>query len=95
VKELVRKKMEIRNSNCIACGDDPPSDIDHIQQIGMGGPKSRDNVNNIWPLCRPCHSFKTDFGLTKLVAHSPHLKEIIILKGWVYDLTRWKWVLPE
>ena len=39
---------------CWVCGR-VASDIHHIECRGMGGSKSKDNIENLIPLCRKCH----------------------------------------
>jgi hypothetical protein len=51
-------------------------DIHHIQAKGMGGSKTKDNIENIMALCRECHikygdkkqykDFLTDIHATKI-----------------------------
>ena len=51
-------------------------DIHHIQAKGMGGSKTKDNIENIMALCRECHikygdkkqykEFLTDIHATKI-----------------------------
>jgi hypothetical protein len=56
---------------CEVCGS-RAVDIHHIEPRGMGGSKSRDVIENLMALCRPCHH-EADFG-TKLT--KDHLNEI-------------------
>lgn len=36
------------------------TDIDHIENRGMGGSKLKDTPDNLQALCRPCHLKKTN-----------------------------------
>jgi hypothetical protein len=50
-------------------------DIHHIEAKGMGGSKTKDNIENIMALCRECH---LHFGDKK--QHKEYLKNIHLLK---------------
>ncbi len=45
---------------CLVCGTDKDIDIDHVVNRGMGGSKARDVPENKVPLCRECHTAKTN-----------------------------------
>jgi 5-methylcytosine-specific restriction endonuclease McrA len=53
----------LRRLPCIACHGFP-TEIDHIRSIGAGGDDSPDNV---WPLCRACHSLRHSIGIESFV----------------------------
>ena len=59
---------------CEVCGG-RAVDIHHIQPRGMGGSKSRDNIENLMAVCRPCHH-EADFGtkLSKEYLYEIHLQ---------------------
>lgn len=50
----------------------PSNDIHHIQPKGMGGSKTKDNIENLIALCRDCHNDAHDNIISKW-----ELKEII------------------
>jgi 5-methylcytosine-specific restriction endonuclease McrA len=39
---------------CEICNS-PAVDINHIQARGMGGSKTKDNIENLMAVCRECH----------------------------------------
>ena len=45
---------------CFACNLTVAVDIHHLKPRGMGGNKKLDVIDNLIPLCRPCH-VKTDY----------------------------------
>ena len=59
---------------CEVCGG-RAVDIHHIQPRGMGGSKSRDTIENLMAVCRPCHH-EADFGtkLSKELLNEIHLQ---------------------
>jgi len=57
---------------CEVCGS-PADDIHHIEARGMGGSKTKDYIENLQAVCRPCHIRYGD--KTK---HKQQLKEIHI-----------------
>lgn len=73
---------------CCACGSNGPNDIDHIKTRGAGGD---DSDENIWVLCRQCHSKRHHFGLNALTQIYPHLIDILISKGWHYENYKGRW----
>ncbi len=44
---------------CALCNQ-TATDIDHIENRGMGGSKLKDYPENLQALCRPCHLKKTN-----------------------------------
>jgi len=46
---------------CEMCGA-RATDIDHIENRGMGGSKTKDVIENLQALCRRCHLTKTNNG---------------------------------
>ncbi len=53
----------VKKLPCIACGT-MPTDPDHITTQGAGG---GDVANNVWPLCRACHTIRHLKGLGFMV----------------------------
>lgn len=45
---------------CLVCRTDKDIDIDHVVNRGSGGSKQRDVPENKVPLCRECHTAKTN-----------------------------------
>lgn len=57
---------------CLVCRTDKDIDIDHVVNRGSGGSKERDVLENKVPLCRECHTAKTNGVLeTKLFDVNP------------------------
>ena len=54
----------VRSLPCEACGEGPPSDPHHIRSKGSGG---GDELENLSPLCRKCHSLCGLLGTKKFV----------------------------
>lgn len=75
--------------DCIACGARGPNDIDHIKTRGSSG---TDDPENLWVLCRSCHTKKHQFGLNAFTQIYPHLIDVLISKGWHYENYKGKWV---
>ncbi len=50
----------IRSKPCLACDAPPPSDPDHLITRGAGG---GDELTNMIPLCRSCHTIRGMKGL--------------------------------
>jgi 5-methylcytosine-specific restriction endonuclease McrA len=40
---------------CVKCGD-KATDVDHVIELDAGG---EDSIENLQPLCNPCHKVKT------------------------------------
>jgi 5-methylcytosine-specific restriction endonuclease McrA len=74
-------QIQLTSFACEVCGGQA-QDIHHIQPRGMGGSKSRDNIENLIALCRTCHH-EADFG-TKLKkdylyeVHNHHFSKRVI-----------------
>ena len=56
---------------CLVCGTDKDIDIDHVVNRGMGGSKKRDVSENKVPLCRECHTAKTNGVLETEIFSDP------------------------
>ena len=62
---------------CEVCGQ-KAVDIHHIEARGMGGSKTKDIIENLQALCRPCH---IKFGDIKLYIIFLKEKHNIVLNG--------------
>ena len=60
---------------CEVCGA-VSVDIHHIQPKGMGGSKTKDNIENLIALCRNCHNLAHDNKLSKEYLTKLHLKNL-------------------
>lgn len=40
---------------CEFCHKDVAVDVHHCEQKGMGGSKTKDHIENLLGVCRPCH----------------------------------------
>lgn len=49
--------LDAHGNRCGKCGGDGPFDIDHKHALALGG---SDDDDNLWPLCKACHSTKTN-----------------------------------
>lgn len=54
-RKLREACFRIWGSTCMYCGD-RATEVDHIQELAAGGTNTIDNVQ---PLCKPCHRHKT------------------------------------
>jgi 5-methylcytosine-specific restriction protein A len=60
--------FRVWGKTCMYCGD-RASDVDHIIELALGGTNTIDNVQ---PLCKPCHMAKTvRFNSTKSHTEPP------------------------
>ena len=57
-KTIYTSSLNLDHYECEVCGS-PATDIHHIYCKGMGGSKSKDVIENLMGLCRPCH---TEYG---------------------------------
>lgn len=78
-----------REMPCAACNKPPPSDPDHIRSRGAGG---RDDLDNLWPLCRRCHNIRHKNGLNYLIDKFPKAKKELSRRGWYYDEVFRRWL---
>jgi 5-methylcytosine-specific restriction endonuclease McrA len=78
-----------REMACAGCGKAPPSDPDHIKTRGSGG---SDELSNLMPLCRSCHTLRHFEGLNGLAKKRPNVLKILAEKGWEYDEVFKKWI---
>lgn len=51
-------------------------DVHHIKPKGMGGSKTKDNIENLIGLCRACHNLAHDEKITKDELQRIHLINI-------------------
>lgn len=58
---------------CEVCGK-PATDIHHIEARGMGGSKTKDNIENLQALCRTCHIEYGDISYLKDMLKKIHKK---------------------
>ena len=61
---------------CEVCGFEAV-DVHHIYPKGMGGSKTKDNIENLMGLCRTCHTEAHDEQISKEELqriHNTHLK---------------------
>lgn len=58
---------------CEVCGK-PATDIHHIDARGMGGSKTKDNIENLQALCRNCHIEYGDITYCKDMLKKIHKK---------------------
>lgn len=79
----------VRAMPCAACGKPGPSDPDHIKTRGAGG---IDAMDNLWPLCRWCHTFRHKQGLQELIRRFPVAKKELLKRGWYFDEVFRKWL---
>ena len=84
-KELLKS---VRQMPCSACLKTGPSDPHHIKTVKSGG---HDQPWNVVSLDREHHQELHKIGLNRFVIRYPMFKQIIMLKGWVYDDYRGKW----
>lgn len=82
----------IRALPCTACFKTPPSDPDHLSTRGAGGENSEENL---WPLCRKCHTERHKIGLTSFTAKYEQCQATLLLKGWYFCPLRKKWRLSN
>lgn len=80
---------DARAGPCAACGKTGPSDPDHISTVGSGGKTS---FQNIWSLCRSCHTKKGQEGLTTFVHRRQHLMLVLFSKGWEFNVFLKRWI---
>lgn len=57
---------------CEMCGQ-KAVDIHHIEARAMGGSKTKDNIENLQALCRPCHVLYGDKKQYKDLLKTVHL----------------------
>jgi hypothetical protein len=74
-----------RGVPCINCGRGG-SVGDHV--LNYAGIPKRDCELNLWPLCIPCHYYKTHDGLTKFVEDN-NLQGILRDRGFYFD-EKWR-----
>jgi 5-methylcytosine-specific restriction endonuclease McrA len=89
IDDSIDTLQQTREMPCAACGAKPPSDPDHIRTRGAGG---TDDLWNLMPLCRKCHTLKHAQGLNGLKDKHPRVKAVLIEKGWHYDHVFKKWL---
>jgi 5-methylcytosine-specific restriction endonuclease McrA len=70
----------MRMSKCLACECPPPVDIHHIKSRGAGG---KDDIWNVIPLCRFCHSKWHNQGAKTFLENYPSVKKYLESVGWV------------
>ena len=76
IKEYMK---ELKRSACIACSVPGISDIHHIKSRGSGG---KNDVWNMIPLCRFCHSFWHQAGYGRFFKKFPHVLGFLLDLGW-------------
>lgn len=60
---------------CEVCGS-KSVDLHHIEPKGMGGSKTKDNIENLIALCRDCHNKAHAGELSKKLLIEIHQKNI-------------------
>lgn len=83
MKKIIRRQnkkllAETRKEPCIICGA-LEVDAAHIKSVGAGG---HDELENILPLCRACHTKQHQFGWFKLCKENPGLVMSLKSLGW-------------
>ena len=84
-----KNREKVQGERCVCCFAPPPTDCDHIGTRGAG---AGDGPNEIWSLCRECHVRKHAMGLNRFIENYPHLKEVLIDKGWEFNEFRNRWL---
>lgn len=57
---------QIKSLPCCACGDQGPSDAHHLKSRGSGG---GDELENLVPVCRRCHSLAHSMGTKRFLEY--------------------------
>lgn len=78
---------EVARQPCLICGK-RPSDPDHIISRGAGGD---DTAENVWPLCRKCHSRRHSIGLTRFAFEHRAASYALIKRGFGFDVAIGRW----
>jgi len=75
-----RENLErTRQQSCLLCGSPPPVDAAHIMSRGAGGP---DEIWNLMPLCRKCHSEQHTVGIFTFTMSHLKVWEHLCALGW-------------
>jgi 5-methylcytosine-specific restriction endonuclease McrA len=82
-KKIYFDAIDAHSYECEVCGA-PATDIHHIYCKGMGGSKSKDVIENLMGLCRPCHIEYGDKKQHYDFLSSRH-KDFLQLHGVEYD----------
>lgn len=77
---------KFRKLPCVACGNPPPNEGDHI--LAFGRDSDKDVEENMWALCRSCHQRK-GWGLDDFVLKH-ELREELVRRGFWHDGRRWR-----
>lgn len=82
---------EVAKMPCTTCPKRGPSDPDHIISRGAGG---GDTPENVWPLCRECHTKRHQLGLSQFAWRYPRAREALIARGFSFDNEAGRWRKP-
>lgn len=82
-KRIVNKELlkTYHTRRCICCGGYPAEPC-HIHSVGAGG---NDEEDNLLAMDRRCHQFQHSHGFLKLCELYPHVKDILLEKGWKFE----------
>ncbi len=75
-----------RQLDCVLCYHPPPNDPHHLRSRGAGG---TDEIENLVPLCRKCHTAIHTTGIVEQAEKYPAFKRILIEKGWSFNGIKW------
>lgn len=59
---------------CEWCESSPAVDVNHVEARGMGGSKTKDFIENLVGMCRPCHMLFEAKKISKNDLQAKHLE---------------------
>lgn len=75
---------EVRKQPCCNCNAAAPSDPNHIKTRGAGG---KNELWNLIPMCRRCHTLWHDMGWYSFISIYPATRMRLESLGWEIDLS--------